>query len=353
MAAGLSLPAEHFPAFKRRFLKTFTAQRLPFPRGEVTEIAQSLTIAEVNLELVRDIARLAPFGPGNPALNFLVENVRVVSQSLVGIEREHCQVTVADRDNNELRLIWWNGADTPLPKVQFDLVCKLTESDYRGIPQLSAEWIDFRLSAAGKEEIAARQIKIVDCRNLEDKQAGLASLAQEHPYAVIWGEGELTGGALFRGRHKLERSSHLAIWTTPPSQAVLRTVLDQTHANQVTVFAVDPGSDDLESFMSRLGGVVKYALTGLGGTVQLDRLGAACAVDEMTVRTGVLLWQARGEFSVVFVGETVHFSAEKPDADPGAIEHFEALLKELLAESRAYRGYFHKGDLASIITPSW
>ena len=131
--------------------------------GEPIEIAGSLRLDELDLALVREISRLGPFGQGNPALNFRVNDLRVVAESTVGIEREHRQVTVADKENNELRLIWWNGADERLPEGEFDLVCQLT-SDYKGTPQLSAEWIDFQLSEAGKVEIASRQVELIDYR---------------------------------------------------------------------------------------------------------------------------------------------------------------------------------------------
>jgi hypothetical protein len=82
---------------------------------------------------------------------------------------------------NELRLIWWNGADEPLPAAQFDLLCKLTRSDYKGSPQLSAEWVDYRLSQAGRQAVEARQIDIIDYRDLINPQAQLARCLAADP----------------------------------------------------------------------------------------------------------------------------------------------------------------------------
>jgi hypothetical protein len=282
-------------------------------------------------------------------LNFRVNDLRVVAESTVGIEREHRQVTVADKENNELRLIWWNGADERLPEAQFDLVCQLTESDYRGTPQLSAEWIDFQLSEAGKVEIAARQVELIDYRASLHPQAQLAQLLLESPRALIWGEGDLPNAIHFKGRHELEKNPHLVIWTAPPSQTVLQHVLELVQPKQVTVFAVEPGIGELHAFMSRLGSAAKYALNNLGGRASIERLGATCAADESAVRTGLLLWEARGMLSVNFKGEEVHIRADRPEADFDASALLETMLKELLEESRAYRRYFHQVELRSII----
>jgi single-stranded-DNA-specific exonuclease len=350
MAAGLSMPAAHYQAFKRRFFKTVEAMLPDEAAGVPIEIAQSLAIEALNLSLVVEISRLAPFGPGNPPLHFLLRALRLISETQVGVEREHRQVTVVDPDDHELRLIWWNGADEPLPDAQFDLVCKLSQSDFKGVPQLSAEWVDFRLSEAGQIELEARQVEIVDFRDREYLQVQLTQCLLEVPHAQVWGEGELPKEFPFKGRHELGKTLHLILWTLPPSQSVLRHVLHQTQPQKVTVFGIDPQIDDVDNFMARLGGAAKHVITHLGGEVAFDKLAAVCAADEGVIHTGLLLWQARGKLKVKFEGGSVCISTDVPEPNLQAIEQFETLLKNLLAESRAYRRYFRKGDLQTIIT---
>lgn len=350
MAAGLSLPAEHYTAFKRRFLKTVAAQLGGEVLAETIEIAQTVRLDALDLDLVDEISRLAPFGAGNPPLHFLLWDLKMVSVSQVGAEREHRQVTVVDPEDNQLRLIWWNGADEPLPEAQFDLVCKLTRSDYKGTPQLNAEWIDFRLSESGRVEIEARQMEIVDWREEAHPIAQLAQRLQTSPQIEVWGEGELPADLPFKGRAALKKTPHLVIWSIPPSQSVLNRVLLLTRPKIVTVIGIDPDLDDQARFVNRLGGAAKHVMAHLGGEVTLERLAAVCAADEETIRVGLLLWQARGKLSVKFEAEVIHIRDAAPEPDPAAIELFENLLNELLEESRAYRGHFRKVDLQTIIT---
>jgi hypothetical protein len=259
-------------------------------------------------------------------------------------------VTVADQAGNELRLIWWNGGDEPLPEAQFDLVCKLSRSDYQGSPQMSAEWVDFRLSEAGRKDIERRQLEIVDLRDVSHPQAELSRLLRASPQACVWGEGDLPPDLPFRGRHALEQTPHLIIWTIPPAQSVLRRVIHQTQPRRVTVFGLDPNLDALQPFMTRLAGAARYVIHQMGGQAPLERLAGACAAAEGTVRIGLQLWQAQGKLQVSFDRDVVRISDGAPEPDPLAIEELTAVLAALLEEARAYRGFFRQSDLGGLIS---
>jgi len=349
MAAGLSLPARQLAAFKRRFLTTVEDQLQGAPVVRELQIAQETAIAQLDLDLVEEIERLAPFGPGNPPPLFLLRDMRLVSDAQIGVEGEHRQVNVMDREGKELRLVWWNGGDEALPEAAFDLVCKLSRSDYRGTPQLSAEWIDFRLSEAGEKDLEKRHLEIIDWRLVGDPQAQVAQLLDEYPVAQVWGEGNLPKGVPFLGRHALEESPHLVIWTAPPAQSVLRRVMERVQPQRVTVVALDPNLDDLQRLMTRLGGAARYVVTHLGGEAPLERLAAGCATTQEAVQVGLQLWQAQGKLSIVLEHDRVHITVEAPDPDPQSAETYQAILADLLMESRAYRGYFRRGDLQSLI----
>ena len=356
MAAGLSLPASNLSAFKRRFLATVEEQLRDIAIVQEVHISSELSLDQLNLDLVREIERLGPFGTGNPPLLFLVRDLKLVSESQVGANQEHRQVTVADGNDNELRLIWWNGGDESLPdltgrfsEAQFDLVCKLTRSDYKGSPQLSAEWVDYRLSEAGCIEITQRQIEINDYRDAVNPISQLQQYLQKNPAANLWGEGDLPANIPFMGRHELGVTPHLIVWTVPASQSILRQVIRQTRPQTVTVFGIDPLLDDLNRFMTRLGGAAKYAMANLDGFIPLSRLAAACAAEDLAVRIGLQLWQARGAINLAFEGESVYITPDAPGPNPSESGTYHNILRTLLEESRAFRGYFRKGDLQALI----
>jgi single-stranded-DNA-specific exonuclease len=359
MAAGLSLPAVHYNTFKRRFLSTVEDRLKDVHVVDELPITQVLTLDQINLDFVQEIERMAPFGPGNPPLHFLLEDLRLISTSQVGANQEHRQVTVADKIDNELRLIWWNGGDEPLPEARFDLVCKLTRTDYKGTPQVSAEWIDFRMSEAGRKEVEARHVEIIDYRSILNPQTQLTQCLEEDPEASLLGEGILPGSHPFlpepcavKGRHELAETAHLVILTAPPSQSVLRNVIHRTQPKKLTVFGTytDPKLDDLEHFMNRLAGIAKYAFKHMAGRAPLDRLAAGCAADETAVILGLQLWGARGTLKVEFEERSAHITIGPIELDPQIREKYETILVSILAESRAFRAYFLASDIQSLLT---
>ncbi len=355
MAAGLSMPQSHYAAFKHRFLATVDNLLRDVQVVQEHHLTQVLTLDQINLDFVQEITRLAPFGPGNPPLLFLLEGLSLVSDTMVGANQEHRQVKVADKNNHELGLIWWNGGDEPLPEAGFDLVCKLTLSDYKGSAQLSAEWVDYRLSEAGRLEVEARQFEVMDFRGTPDPQTQLQQCLEADPTANLWGEGVFHGEYPIKGRHELVESPHLIIWTAPPSWSVLRQVIRHIQPKRVTVFGINPGLDDLDTFKRRLAGMAKYALAHMGGTAALTRLAAGCAADETTVITGLRLWQAKGLFTVKFDGDTAHISPNAPEpelctSNPELCHKYESLLAEHLEESRAFRKFFQRGDVQTLLT---
>jgi single-stranded-DNA-specific exonuclease len=105
MAAGLSLKTEHLEAFRRRMTRhvarTLSAEHLQ-PRLDVDE---EVAIGAVTRPVVRELARLAPHGPGNPAPLLVASHVRLAGEPrLMGRRNDHlsCYFT---QDGTSLRAV--------------------------------------------------------------------------------------------------------------------------------------------------------------------------------------------------------------------------------------------------------
>jgi single-stranded-DNA-specific exonuclease len=350
MAAGMSMQASAFPAFKRGLLSFIEEKsRLVEIKKEV-ELSDVLTLDEIELELVEQIQRLAPFGPGNPPLNFLIRNLSLISASSVGSQGEHRQVLAADEREEQRRFIWWNGSDEPLPEAQFDLVCRLSTTNYKGDPQVSAEWMDFRLSDKGIKAIESRHLQWIDYRDAISPASMLNTILKSHPDAQVWAEGQIPDGIPAENRLGLSDCEILVIWTAPPSLSVLQDVVQRTSPIQVFVLGLPPSSGGYEEFLSQIGGLVKYAIRHKNGLTALDSLAGACAADREAVRICLQLWEAKGRINVVFNGEDVQLRETDSTPDEKVIEILEELLQNILAEIQAFRRFFRTGDLESFIS---
>jgi single-stranded-DNA-specific exonuclease len=113
-------------------------------RGEVAALQlvdRHLSLDEVTWKNFQTIARLAPFGEGNPKPLFLFEQVRLASVRLFG------------RDKNHLELTFQNSAGQPVIAIGFfmhalaeklsleagkslDLVASFERSTFKATPEL-------------------------------------------------------------------------------------------------------------------------------------------------------------------------------------------------------------------------
>jgi single-stranded-DNA-specific exonuclease len=349
MAAGLSFPAGKLAAFKRGFLTAIDARTQQVTRIPELHIHGVLSLDEINLELIQEIGRLSPFGPGNPPLHFLLKDLTLVSATTVGQHGEHRQVLATDEKERQQRFIWWNGGDQPLPEAQFDLVCTLSQSDYKGTRQVSAEWIDFRLAKQGRQQVAKRHFAILDHRDNLTPIPVLKNILSEFPGVIVWGEGETPGEIQFSGRHQLCPASTLVVWTAPPSRALLEEILQSTSPNTVIIFGREPNINYEKDLMERLAGLAKFAVRHKKGQAKLTHLAAACAAENEAVTIGLQLWEAMGKLKLDFTDGTVLIKTVNTSPNPSAIAIFESILKDLLAESQAYRRYFQKGALNTVL----
>jgi len=348
MAAGMSMPASVFPTFKRGLLSDVEEKSRQVEIKSELEISAVLAVDEINLDFIDQIQRLAPFGPGNPPLNFMIKDLTLISSSSVGKQGEHRQVLAADEFENQQRLIWWNGSDEPLPEAQFDLVCRLSKSDYKGDPQVNVEWKDFRLSEKGIKTVESRHFQWIDHRNAVSPASILNRILKTHPDAQVWAEGQDSDGIQGLSRLELSACETLVIWTAPPSLSVLNDVIQHVSPRQVFVVGQSRLSDSYGEFLTRVAGMAKYAIRHKNGQATLDALACACATEQDAVRVCLQLWEAKGEFSVEFnVGE-IHLTKINRAPDLKVVEILEEILRSMLAEIQAFRRCFKVVDLDTL-----
>ncbi len=352
MAAGLALPAEALSPVRYGIQAEVKARVKEVEHIPQLEIDQTITLNEITFDFIDEIRRLAPFGTGNPPLHYLIQNLAVVSDAAVGQQGEHRQIIVTDEESNTQKIIWWNGGEEPLPEAQFDLVCTLSKSDYRGEPQITVEWMDARLSEQGQKEIASRTFSILDRRTSSQPQIELDQILKEHPLAAIWIEGEAQEGIAGLNRTDLGTAPALVIWTAPPSQSVLQNVLRKVKPETVIVFGQIPQPSYVKALLARLAGLAKYAAQFKSGNTTLNDLAAACAVAPEVIRVGLLYWGAAGKLCVDFEGEAVTIKLKGSAPDQAALEIYQKILGSLFEENRLYREYFRSGNLQNFLSPT-
>jgi single-stranded-DNA-specific exonuclease len=349
MAAGLSLPAEHIPEFRRRFSQTIREMQGEEVRDAVLQIDGYLPLTDLSLDLVTDLERLAPFGPGNPPLVLATRGLKVTGYASVGHSDEHLLITVEDEDERSQRVIWWQGANLPLPEGRFDLAYSVRASTYRGQRDVQVEWLDARPEGEAVDLGAmSRELQIVDYRDARDPLAALHRL-QSEVELLIWCEAEAKRELEGMDRGELAPAHHLALWTTPPGRAELSQALQRVTPRVMYLFAVDPGMDRPEAFLKRLAGLVKHAVEKEQGCASLNRLAAATAQRIAAVQAGLEWLQASGYIRLLRQEGDLAWLARGDGIKTASTAQARGVLMHLLEESAAYRRYFMQAEAHLVV----
>lgn len=348
MAAGLAIDPERIPEFRRKLGRSVAAQLGEAAVEPALIIDGHLPLAELSLDLVADLERLSPFGPGNPRLTLVSPNHSLTGDRTIGRYNEHRLLIVEDNTGARQQVIWWQGAGWPLPDERFDLAYSARASTWRGQRRVQVEWIDARPVPGAAIVIQPARPAVVDLRSAAQPAAALAAL-RDQPDVQVWCEGEARYTLGGQDRSELAPGETLVIWTIPPGRSELQAVLNQVKPSKVILFAADPGTDQLDAFVQRLAGLVKRSLRSDQGLVSLPRLATATAQRMAVARQGLRWLAGRGHVRIeAEAGDTIWLAAGDGTSSP-EWPAVTAQLRELLAETAAFRRYFSQADADALL----
>ncbi len=149
-AAGFELPAERWAVFVERFQAIAATAVPPDPRPTL-RIDLAMPALGVDYALHRDLASLAPYGPGNPQPLVAVLGLAVTRVRVAGAD--HASLTLR-RDRDILDGIAFGRADIAALVEEgdrIDVVAKVTSRRFGGFESLQLEIRDAAMSGAHPE----------------------------------------------------------------------------------------------------------------------------------------------------------------------------------------------------------
>ena len=341
MAAGLSLPADKIFEF-RRGLSGVVREALG--KAEVQPqiaIDAYVNLSEIDLDFADDIARLAPFGNGNPPLTLATRNVHVKSRRTLGRRGDHLDLRLEDEAGNESRVVWWFGDVDAVPEGKFDLAFTVRANVYNGKREALIEWLDARstdgwtLHGGGVSAYS-----VVDYRGQPDPQSLLDQVQNTYADVLVWREGttEVDGA----DRYHLRPAQTLAVWTMPPDPFVWEAALDIVQPQNLILFAERPAFETPQTLLTHLTGLLKYAQRAKDGQISAGELAAFTGQTEATIRICFAWFTANTEMMLSPDSEDVYRVEIDPARVPPKSGDELARLKRLFAETQAYREYWLK-----------
>lgn len=348
-AAGLALPVENIPAFRRRLSDTLAAMPAAGDRASLV-VDAVVRLDEVTLDLARALEQLAPFGEGNPRPILACERLTLVNTTFLGREQEHRRLSVVDELGNRRDVLWWNSASASLPTGVFDLAFQVEVSHYRDQPELQLTLVGFRPSPTETISVAAPARQVIDRRLASQPLLELTALRKVYPDAVIWAEGHRRSEAPGVPLSALHPAQTLIVYTAPHSPTALSQALQQVSPARVILIGTDPPLTKTDTILRRLLELIKYVMARQGGLTALRELAEAVAQPERVIRlalryaqsANVLRWD-EGQDGVVNISRPPAGTLAT-DGDPALWTAFQAQV----AETSAYRTFFRRATLAQL-----
>jgi single-stranded-DNA-specific exonuclease len=345
MAAGIALDPEDIDAFRRGLSQAVAAQLAEITVEPALAVHGYVSLGELSVELVNDLRRLAPFGPGNPALVLATPHISVANTRQLGSTGRHLKVTVEDQDGTRRNVLWWNWDGEPLPEGTFDVAFTVGLNHFRGQTDVQLVWQAARQAAtkeaaAAEVEVREQTVALLDFRRMPEPWSAIAPLVAGDGDVQIWFEGEASDAIAGRHRLALEPAETLVIWRAPPGPRVLRAALKRAAPGRVAVVAQRNELDHPPAFLAHLMGLVKYALNQREGWVRFPELAAVMGQREAAIKAGLSYLEARGAMSVVSEGETVVQLSEGGERDSRAMVVAQERLIQILEDTAAYRRTF-------------
>ena len=124
MAGGFSVVPEKISELHQFFCKNLAQKVEEISAQKNAEFDIALDLAQVNLDLLKELAKLEPFGVGNMRPKFLLRNVTKVKANLVGQTAEHISCIFSAKSalgfNGQIQAIAFRSNKTPLGEMLLD-----------------------------------------------------------------------------------------------------------------------------------------------------------------------------------------------------------------------------------------
>lgn len=148
MAAGLALRSDRVDAFREALVEYANERLSPADLTGLTKLDACVELEQCDLDLFRQIQRLAPFGRGNPEPRLLLRGVELAGPpQRVGREGHHLALTLAQQPHRRRAIAFGfaDVADALTPGAALDVAFEPRLNEWNGQTQPELRVCDLRL----------------------------------------------------------------------------------------------------------------------------------------------------------------------------------------------------------------
>ncbi|MCD7740195.1 MAG: DHH family phosphoesterase, partial [Candidatus Gastranaerophilales bacterium] len=303
MAAGFSFDKNKisFEKFKELLNNTIDeySQSIDFEKV-IIEADMELLPEDINIETVKLIQKLQPFGAANPAPLFVMNNAVLNSFKMMGQNNNHLKMYIS-KNNCSFECVKWNSSDFNLPvNTELDILFSpaLNSFNNNTIVQLTVEDIHSKYLKIRNNT----EIKILDHRRKKNILMQVLDyiLSTKKSTGVYIENNALINQLklpdeiktrIFSGDNIPTNIEQIMFFDVPASQEVFNKILKESNPSVVHLMNFNITEINTDILISKLSGMLKYALSNLNGVINLNRAAKALSVTDETVECALTVFE--------------------------------------------------------------
>ncbi len=315
---------------------------------------------DVNLELVKEIAQLEPFGASNPSPVFAMKNLKIKEKRLMGDNKDHLKLIVQS-GNYEFACIRWQQGDIALVAGDtLDIAFHPQINEYNGVTSVQLI-IDDIHSDQLKEEAPQTGLKLYDHRKKTDILALVNDYVKKSKQNVgIFAESKTVKDILapFKdlsqrifSRDKIQPCDTLMFFDYPADRETYETILQECSPSAIHFMNYDIKHYDDKEFLTTFIKMLRYAANNNDGCVNIIRCASALGKSFETVLTLLDLFEEVGFINVLERNENYYKINLNEISDLSKVLHSEKYseLKNLITECEEFQKELLEKDLTELV----
>ncbi len=304
MAAGFSFDENKlsFETFKSKLNITIDeyTQEVDFSKT-LTDVDMILEPENISVETVNIIEKMQPFGAGNPSPLFVMNNVVLNQFKMIGQENKHLKFFVSKNNSSLIECIKWNCPDFNIPvNSSLDILFSMKLNSFNNNVSVQLMISDIH---SKYEENEASAIKILDHRNKKNIHMQVFDfISTTKRKTAVYTENETSfkeykitdeiSDKFFNKDNIPQNIEQLMFFDIPESEELFVKIIKKTGAKIVHLMNLSNVNEIyVDSFAAKLSGMLKYAISNMGGMFDINRASKALCVDEDTVECALSLFE--------------------------------------------------------------
>ena len=177
MAAGMTLAVEDIPAFRTKLNALAKEWLTEEDYQPITKVDAVCSLSDMNLDTLKEIEKLAPFGIGNAGPRLLLKQVELEEVRAIGKEQNHMKCQFA-------------GEQIRLDGIGFKMGELLPELPSRAVVDVVGEltvneWNQVRKPQLVIRDLAVPNLRIFDWRGIKNKNGKVQDLVGKGPVDLL------------------------------------------------------------------------------------------------------------------------------------------------------------------------